>query len=233
MVREERNRLGDEADGARCLLVGTDGNVRDACGVVDCDVEVVVPDPPIAPGVRSEHPVTAAGRHASEAFDVDVDELARPFPDIADGNPGEPIGVGEPAHAMPAQDAVHRRAGMTQQRAQAMRTDTQPSPCDEDPADLALGQRPRPAARSRRAVVETSRALFAVSAQPLVRGRPAHPEHLGRSCRRPALDQDPINQQPSAERRQLGRTMKHESPPSDWSFDNPKPSTRALTLSTM
>ncbi len=41
-----------------------------------------------------------------------------------------------------------------------------------------------------------------------------------------------LNQQLPPKGRQLGGTMEHESPPSVWSFDNPKPSTRALNLST-
>jgi hypothetical protein len=133
---------------------------------------------------------------------------------------------------MAAQDAVHGRAWMTEERSQAMRSDPQPAADDQDPADLALRQRPRPVERSGRAVLESGSTLGTVPPQPLVRGRAADPEHLRRCRGRPALDQDPIDQEPSAERRELGRTMEHESPPSEWSFDNPIPSTRALNLST-
>jgi hypothetical protein len=39
-------------------------------------------------------------------------------------------------------------------------------------------------------------------------------------------------QQLAAVRSESRRTMKHESPPSEWSVDNRIPSTRALNLST-
>jgi hypothetical protein len=133
---------------------------------------------------------------------------------------------------MPAQHAVHRRPRMAQERAQAMGADAEPTPRDEDAANLALGQRPGPAERSGGAILEACRAFGPVPAQPLVRGGPADPDHFGSGRRRPAFDQDPVDQELAAERREPGRTMEHESPPSDWSFDNPKPSTRALTLST-
>jgi hypothetical protein len=51
--------------------------------------------------------VAAAVRDPAEALHVDVDELARLLADVADGRAGEPVGVGEPAVAVPAEDAVH------------------------------------------------------------------------------------------------------------------------------
>jgi hypothetical protein len=113
-----------------------------------------------------------------------------------------------------------------------MRTDAQSTASDEDPADLAVGQGARPMMRSSGAILEAGFALGPVSPQPLVRSRSADPEHLGRRRWWPAFDQDPLDQKPSTERRELGRTMEHESPPSGWSVDNPIPSTRALNLST-
>jgi hypothetical protein len=121
---------------------------------------------------------------------------------------------------------------VAEERAEAVRTDPQPAADDQDPADLALGQGTWPMEWPRRAVLEPCLALRPIPPEPLVRGRPADPELLGCGGCRPALDQDAIDQEPSAERRELGRTMEHESPPSEWSFDNPIPSTRALNLST-
>jgi len=195
-------------------------------------VEVVIADREAVPGALAEDPVAAAWRDPAKALHVDVDQLARPLPDIADRRTGEAVGVSEATEAIPTKDAVHGRARVTEERSEAVRANSESASGDEDPTDLALGQGPRPTMGSSRAVLETSLALGPVPPQPLIRGGSADPEHLGRGRGRPAPGQDSIDQEPSAERRELGRTMEHESPPSEWSFDNPIPSTRALNLST-
>ena len=96
-----------EAHGARGLLVGSDGDEGDPGRIVDGDVEVVVPEPEVIPGRQAEHPVAAAVRDPAKALHVDVEELARLLADVADGRASEPVGVGEPAVAVPAEDAVH------------------------------------------------------------------------------------------------------------------------------
>ncbi len=144
MTGEERGCLLNEADRAAGLLVGSDGDIRHPGRVVDRDVEVVVSDRVAVSRSVAEDPVAAAGRHPAEALDVDVDQLARPLADVADRDSGQAVGMGQAADAVATEDAVHGRAGMAEERTQAMRSDPQPAAHDQDPADLALRQRSRP-----------------------------------------------------------------------------------------
>ena len=107
------------------LLIGPDGDVGDPGRVVDRDMEVVVADRQRVAGSLAEQPVAAAGRDAPEALHVDVEQLARPLSDIADGDPGQPVGMGKAAHAVAPEDAVHGRARMAE-RGPTMRTPTTP-----------------------------------------------------------------------------------------------------------
>jgi len=196
------------------------------------DVEIVVATAPVATRLRSEHAVSTTVGHPTQLLDVDVQQLAGSLADVAHGCAAQSIGMRQAADALPAQDAVHRRARVTQQRSEAVGADPQPTAQAQNAAHVAIGQRARPAHRSCRTVLESGQALGAIAAQPLVGGGATDAHGLGRDGRCPAFNQDPLDQQPPSEGRQLGGTMEHESPPSVWSFNNPKPSTRALNLST-
>lgn len=65
--------------------------------------------------------------HAAELLDVDVDELTRSCADIADRHAGETIAMGEPADAVAAEDAVHGRAGIPQERPETVRPNPEAS----------------------------------------------------------------------------------------------------------
>ena len=140
LVREECDRLEHEADGARGLLVGPDGDIGDPGRVVDRDMQVVVSAAPVVPDRRAEHPVPAAGRDPTQALHVHVDELARVLADVTDGRAREAVGMGEPAVPVSAEDAVHRRAWVAEERPQAVRADAQSPSSQQDPADLAFRQ---------------------------------------------------------------------------------------------
>src|SRR6185295_18584649 len=142
------------------------------------------------------------------------------FADVPDRRSGQPIGVGQPAQAVAAEDAVHGRAWMTEKWPESIWPDTHPASGDDDPADRSVGQRAWSPVRRRGPVLEPAETFGAVPPQPLVGGGPADADRLRGECRRPAVPNDALHQEPSAERRQLGRTMKHESPPSVRSFDN-------------
>jgi hypothetical protein len=140
--------------------------------------------------------------------------------------------MSQPAQAMAAQDAIHGRARMAKQRPKPIRSDAHPTPGEEDPRDRPIGQGSGSPTRPAGAVFEPGEAVRSVPPEPLVRRGSADPDSFRRHRGRPPVGDDPLDEEPSAERRQLGRTMEHESPPSVRSFDNPKPSTRALSLST-
>jgi len=230
VVGEEGRRVAQEAHRGRRSLIGVDADEGQAGRIVDGNVEVVVAHATVAAaGARPQHAVTAAVGHPAQLLDVDVDQLVGPLTDVAQRRAGQAIGMRQAADTVAAQDAIHGRARVAQQRPQTVRPDPQPTAQAQDAAHAALVQGARRASWSRRAILEAGQPLGSIAAQPLVGGGATHAERLGGDRRRPALDQDPINQQPPAKGRQPGGTMEHESPPSVWSFDNPKPS-RGLSI---
>src|SRR4029450_2703070 len=58
--------------------------------------------------------VAAAVRDAAQLLDVEVDQLARPLALVADHGAAGPVGVGQAAQAVAAQDAVDGRASHAQ-----------------------------------------------------------------------------------------------------------------------
>ena len=83
-------------------LVRADRDVGDPARVVDRDVEIVVAALGVPASVVAEDQMTAAGWHPAETLHVDVDQLARSLPDIANRSLGQPICVSETAQAVSA-----------------------------------------------------------------------------------------------------------------------------------
>jgi hypothetical protein len=157
LLGEEPDGLLDEGDGALGEFVRADRDVGDPGRVVDRHAEKVVADPDVLASILAEDPVAAAGRNATEALHVDADQLAGSLSDIADRKAGQPVGMSEPAKAVAAKDAVHRRARMAEERTEAVPSDPQPAAGDHDPPNLSLGQGPWSTVRSNRAVLEPPR----------------------------------------------------------------------------
>jgi hypothetical protein len=67
----------------------------------------------------------------------------------------------------------------------------------------------QPGSVARRSSFERNSRAYAQLTGPLVRGRPADPEHLGGGRGQPALDQDPVDQKRSA---RLGGVPKPHKP---------------------
>ena len=88
--------------------------------------------------------MTTARWHPAKTLDIDVDELAGSFADVADRYSGQLVGVCEPAQAVSTQDAIDGRARMTKERTELVGPYLSPPSNDQDPADLTLGQRPWP-----------------------------------------------------------------------------------------
>src|SRR5436309_15831360 len=101
---------------------------------------------------------------------------------------------------------------MPEERAEVMWAGSQLAASGEDPAHRrrrqGMGASPGP----RDPILQAGEALFPVPPDPLVDGGPGDPHHLGCSSDRPAFGY-PFHEQPSAERGQLGTTMRHEEPP--------------------
>jgi len=114
-VRLWRGRVEQGPAGAAGALVGDVGDVCQAGGIVDDDLEVVVAETP-APAVamrsgRSpEDPVATAVGDPSELLVVLVDERARVVVHVADGHARQSIGIAQAAVSRPGQDRVHGRA---------------------------------------------------------------------------------------------------------------------------
>jgi hypothetical protein len=102
MASEEPDGLLDERDRALRELVRADRDVGDPARVVDRDVEIIVAALGVPASVVAEDPMTAAGWYPAETLHVDVDQLARSLPDIANRSPGQPICVSETAQAVAA-----------------------------------------------------------------------------------------------------------------------------------
>jgi hypothetical protein len=106
---------GHEPDSRGGPFVGMDPDERHPGRIVDRDMEIVMAEAQPVAGGLTEHPVTAARWDPAEFLDVDVDEFAGSLAHIADGHPGQSIGLGQPADAVAKQDGVHRRARMVEQ----------------------------------------------------------------------------------------------------------------------
>jgi hypothetical protein len=227
---EERRGLAQEGRAGRPALVGIDRGVGHPAHVVDDLVDVVVAAVragcPAAPAAEA---VTAAVGDPPKLLDVHVEQLARSLADVADGDAGWTIAIGQAGQAVARQDVADGRAWHADDRGQAMRTDAELVAGQQDRIDLGLRQGPRRMVRPRRAVLEAGPALGTVAADPFPGGLIAHPGHVRREGDRMPVDQDAIHQKLSAEHGQLRPTMCHESLPFDVSWI-PTPSLGRLSF---
>ena len=163
---------GHEPDSRGGPFVGMDPDERHPGRSVDRDMAIVMAEAQPVAGGLTEHPVTAARWDPAEFLDVDVDEFAGSLAHMADGHPGQSIGLGQPADAVATQDGVHRRARMVEQGPQAVWADAQSTSGAQDPADLAFGQGPGLAAWTGRPVLESCCAFGPIAAQTTCRRSP-------------------------------------------------------------
>ena len=112
---------------------------------------------------------------------------------------------------MATKHGIDRGTRVPEQRTESVRARLQPAALTKDPVHLALGECVRTAVRSRGAVLEPGRPFVAEAADPLVRGGAGHADGLGGAHHRPPFLLNPLDDQPSAERRELRPTMTHES----------------------
>ena len=126
---EPDGRVEEGPASTASALVGHVGDEGEPRGVVDDDLEVVVaPLGPMAMRrvLTAEDPVTATGGDAAELLVVLVDERAWMIVDVADRHAGEAVGIAQSGIAGPGEDGVHGRAGMAEQRSEAVWA---PAPC--------------------------------------------------------------------------------------------------------
>jgi len=173
-------------------------------------------------------PVAAAVGDPAQLLDVDVQQLARPLADIADRDAGRTVLVSQPGQPVAGQDVADGRARHADDGRQPVRAEAVLVPGSEDRVHLHLGQGSWRAERPGAPVLEARLTLRFVSPEPLPGGLAAHPEHIGGMRDGHPVDQDPIHQELSAERRQLRSTMCHESLPSVVSW-TPTPSLGRLS----
>lgn len=100
---------------------------------------------------------------------------------------------------------------MPEFRSQSVRADLEAPASPEDPLHLPGGKRAGTADRCARAVLQAAYSLLSEASQPLVSRSARHPERLGRSRDRPAVLENARDEQQTAERRQPGPSMDHES----------------------
>jgi len=170
----------------------------------------------------------AAVGDTAELLVILVQQRARVAGDIAHRRQGHPIGIAHAADATSLKHPVDRRGRSPEERAQPVGT-------------IAPGRPGRPGSRLPRwrsagvvsgAVERIDRAAPPhpprEAAQPLVGSGTTDPQLVGHLGRRPTTGH-PIDDELTAEDRQLRSSMSHESPLSAWSVRHPKPSTRALS----
>ena len=165
----------------------------------------------VAVSPATEHAPAAAVGHPAELLVVLVDEGAGMAGDIADGGPGHPVGIAQPAEAGPSEDAVDRRARMACERRQAGRAVPSERARPKDRRRHLVGRAARRAMGPRAAVLEARQPIGAIATDPLVRRRSADPELLGDGRRRPAVDQHPLHQELPTEDAETRTRMCHES----------------------
>jgi hypothetical protein len=119
---------------------------------------------------------------------------------------------------------VERRPG---ERRQAVRAESVLMSGGKDRVHLCLRQRPRRLMRPRAPVLESRFALGLIPPEPLPGGLAAHADGVGDG--HAAHNEDPVDQQPPAEPRQLRPTMCHGSLPTVVSWI-PTPSLGRLSL---
>jgi hypothetical protein len=116
--------------------------------------------------------MAAAVRDPAELLVVLVDKRSRVVMDIADGDARQAVGVAQPRVARAGEHGIDRRAGLAEERPQAMRTPASHHPGRQDRLhDLGPGQ-PWRAAGSRAAILEAGPALGSAAAFAATAGRP-------------------------------------------------------------
>jgi hypothetical protein len=220
----------DRPRGALTPLIGDRHHHRVAAGVVDEHLEMVIA--PRAAVLRrqaaAEDAPAATVRHAAELLVVLVDERTRMAGHVADRSSGDAVAVVQAVEAGAPQDAVDGRARMTRERRQARRAVAAPGAGPDD-RGRDLGGRPaRRAVRPRAAILDPGKAVGPIAAHPLVAGGAADAELFGDRRHRPAVDEDPLHQQLTAEDAETRTRMCHESLRPVWVANTPN---RARRLS--
>jgi hypothetical protein len=159
--------------------------------------------------------MSAAVGDSTELLDVDVEQLARSLADVPDRDPCRPVLVAQAGQPVADQHVADGRAGHLDDRGQAVRAEPVFVAGGEDRVDQKLGQGPWHPVGPRAPVLEPSLALGLEPPEPLPGRLAAHAGHLGCMGDGHPVDEDPVHEQPTAERRQLGPTMCHESLPFD------------------
>jgi hypothetical protein len=108
---EERRGSEEKCGRSVVMLVGLDLDIGQSAVVVDSNVEEVIAARLEVPAVllaltSTQQPVAAARRHTAQLLYVDVDQLPRPVPDVANRNSTGSVEVAEPGISVPAQDCV-------------------------------------------------------------------------------------------------------------------------------
>jgi hypothetical protein len=157
------------------------------------------------------HAFAGAALDATEPFDVDVDELARPAVLVPDRLlQAEPSEAAEPE---PGQDPRDRRQRHRERFGDLCGGEAQSAQRDDhlDPlGGCAVGDPPR----RRGAIEQAGLALQLVAAHPLTTTAHADACGLGRRRQRPPLDHDPLCQLPPATPAESGVTVKLHPVPS-------------------
>jgi len=97
-IGEALRRVQQEPGGRSSVLVGEDPEVGHPRVIVHRHVDVVVAHPDSlvgGGGASSQGPMPSSWADASELLHVNVQELTRSVPDVADGNPSGPVRVAQ------------------------------------------------------------------------------------------------------------------------------------------
>lgn len=109
----------------RGRVVGDRYDDRQAAGVVDDDLEVLVPDLRplmVARAVSSERPPAAAIGDAPKLLVILMDERSRMAGDVADRRRRHSVGIAQSAEAAPDRDPVDRRGWSVEERTESVGT---------------------------------------------------------------------------------------------------------------
>src|SRR6266540_2045995 len=163
--------------------------------VVHSDVEVVVALPSTLSrgglGPPTAKPVPTTRGDASQLLHVDMHQLPGTFPLVADGDPGGPR--------------------MPQHRPQSVGTVARAPASPQDAVYVPRRQGVGSAVRRGGAILEAKQPFLPVALDPLGHSCPRHPSRCSGGRLSPPLEENPIYQQPSAERGESRPTMSHES----------------------
>ena len=194
----------EEADDGRRALVGEHLGVGQAGAVIDADVQELPAGPAGAGGAIAVDPV-AGPLDAPELLDVDVDELARDGPLVADGRVAG-VGGGQATEPTAAQHRPHRALGHPERA-------RDPGPGEAQLAQgadrlLHLGARASGDPAGHRGAVGQLVVAGPIAPQPLPGAALAEAGRLGGRPQRPSLILDAPAQKPPHGRARPGVLMK-------------------------